>query len=220
MSRIRSHALVFAAAAALTSTSIVACSKKDDAGAPSAVPPLPQGAAPPVVAAPPPLPPPPPPPPPAPEAAAPAAGPGGSITGKIELTAAIAKSKPEGTLFLVARRISDNPSARGTLIAVKKLPATKFPLAFDLSGADMPFQNGPFDGELTLTARIDQDGDPLSREKGDVHGTLPKVQVGSKDVRLTIDQVQKEAESLTGPGGPGAAPGPMMGGSKLPPGHP
>ena len=63
-----------------------------------------------------------------------------------------------------------------------------------------------FDGELTLTARIDQDGDPLSREKGDAHGTLPKVQVGAKDVRLTIDQLQKEAESLTGPSG-GAPPG-------------
>jgi len=217
MSRIRSHALVFAAAAALTSTSIVACSKKDDAGAPSAVPPLPQGAAPPVVAAPPP--PPPPPPPPAPEAAAPAAGPGGSITGKIELAAALAKSKPEGTLFLVARRISDNPSARGTLIAVKKMPATKFPLAFDLSGADMPFQNGPFDGELTLTARIDKDGDPLSHQKGDVMGTLPKVRVGSKNVRLTLDQVQKEDESLAGPGTMGGGRPPMMPGG-MPPGHP
>ena len=98
--------------------------------------------------------------------APPAAGPGGSITGKIELPAALAKTKPEGTLFLVARRISDNPSVRGTLIAVKKLPATKFPLAFDLSAADMPFQNGAFDGELTLTARIDQDGDPLTPPEG------------------------------------------------------
>src|SRR5204863_313888 len=94
--------------------------------APAAAPPVraPQGAAPPAAAPPPlPPPPPPPPPPPAPEAAAPAAaGPGGTITGKIELSAALAKKKPEGTLFLVARRISDNPNARGTLIAVKKLP--------------------------------------------------------------------------------------------------
>ena len=98
--------------------------------------------------------PPPPPPPPAPEAAAPAAaGPGGSITGKIEIPAALAKSKPEGTLFLVARRISDNPSVRGTLIAVKKLPATKFPLAFDLSGADMPFQNGALRRRADADAR-------------------------------------------------------------------
>ena len=126
--------------------------------------------------------------------------------------------KPEGTLFLVARRISDNPGVRGTLIAVKKMSATKFPLPFEMSAADMPFQNGAFDGELTLTARIDQDGDPLSHQKGDYLGTLPKVRVGSKNVRLTLDQVQKETESLAGPG-------PMGGGGRprppnMPPGHP
>ena len=130
------------------------------------------------------------------------------------MSKAIAKTKPKGTLFLTARRISDNPNVRGSLVAVKKFPVDKFPIEFSMSAADMPFQGGAFDGELTLTARIDQDGDPLSRQKGDVHGTLPKVQVGSKDVRVTIDQVQKEAESLTSPGGP-----PPMGG-RMPPGHP
>src|SRR4051794_11097765 len=209
MSRSGTQVLVFATAFA----SVVACSKKDDAGAPSPVPPLAQGPSA-AAAAPAPSPPPPPSPPPAaaaPEAAAPAAGPGGSITGKIDLPAALAKTKPEGTVFLVARRLSDNPTARGTLIAVKKMPATKFPLPFDLSGADMPFQNGPFDGELTLTARIDQDGDPLSHQKGDAMGTLPKVRVGSKNVRLTLDQLQDKDESLAGPGamGGGARP-PMM----------
>ena len=86
----------------------------------------------------------------------------------------------------------------------------------------MPFQNGPFDGELTLTARIDQDGDPLSHQKGDAMGTLPKVQVGSKNVRLTLDQIQKEDESLTG-GGPMMGGGGPMGGGRppmMPPGHP
>jgi hypothetical protein len=136
------------------------------------------------------------------------------------LPAAIAKTKPAGTLYLVARRISDNPTARGTLIAVKKLPATSFPLPFSLSAADMPFQTGAFDGDLTLTARIDQDGDPMTHQKGDVFGTLPKVHVGSRDVKLALDQVQKETESLAG-GGPmmgGGAPAP--GGAQMPPGHP
>jgi len=221
-----------------------ACNKKEDASRPSGVPPLDPGAAPsapaaapsaPTAAAPAPA-------MPAaaraPSAAAPAAdSPGGSITGSIVLSSAVAKAKPKGgTLYLVARRISDNPTARGTLIAVKKLPITKFPLPFSLTAADMPFQNGPFDGELVLTARIDQDGDPMSHEKGDVYGSLPKVSVGSHDVKLALDQIQKETESLAGGapmmggtmggmGAPGAAgampPGhPAMGGGALPPGHP
>jgi len=229
MSSFRRLGLLLVAAA---SAWIVACTKKDDSGAPSAVPPLAPGAAPSPAAAPPPPPPPPAPPPPpphaaaAPEAAGAPAGAGGSITGKIEIAASLAKKKPEGTLFLVARRLSDNPTARGTLIAVKKMPATSFPLPFTLSAADMPFQNGPFDGELTLTARIDQDGDPMSHQKGDLLGTLPKVQVGSKNVRLTLDQQQKEDESLAGAGGPmGGGRPPMMppghpGPAGLPPGHP
>jgi hypothetical protein len=205
----------------------VACSKHDDAGKPATVPPLDPTAAPslptaapapagaPVMPAPAPAP---------PSAPAAAAEPGGSITGSIVLTASTAKAKPKGgTLYLVARRPSDNPSARGTLIAVKKLPATTFPLPFSLTAADMPFQNGPFDGELDLTARIDQDGDPLTHEKGDVFGTLLKVQVGSHDVKLALVQVQKETESLAG-GAPimGGMRGPRQreGGGELPPGHP
>lgn len=211
------------------SASLLSCSKKDDTGAPSAVPPLAPGTPPP--AAPPspsaPLPPRAQAPEPEldsagnPKPPSPPVDPNATIIGKIELAASVAKKKPEGTLFLVARRISDNPNARGTLIAVKKLPATKFPLPFELSAADMPFQNGPFDGELQLTARIDQDGDPLSHQKGDALGTLPKVQVGSKNVRLMLDQIQKEDESLTG--GPMGGGAPMMGGGRppmMPPGHP
>jgi hypothetical protein len=186
-----------------------ACQKHDDgSGKPSTVPPLEPGSAPAPAPAAPPAPS-----APAASSAAAAAPSGGTIEGKIVLAPSLAKTKPAGTLYLVARRISDNPNARGTLIAVKKMPATSFPLPFTLSGADMPFQTGPFDGELTVTARIDQDGDPMTHQKGDVLGTLPKVQVGAHDVKLTLDQVQKEDESLAGGG-------PMMGGGGLPPGHP
>jgi hypothetical protein len=201
-----------------------ACSKHDDAGKPSTIPPLDPAVAPPAQA-PVPTPSAVPVPTPAAPPLAPAGGDeGASITGSIVLTASTAKARPRGgTLYLVARRPPDNPSARGTLVAVRKLPATTFPLAFSLTAADMPFQNGPFDGELQLTARIDQDGDPLTHEKGDVFGTLAKVQVGSHDVKLALDQVQKETESLAG-GTPimGGTRGPMQGtgAGALPPGRP
>ena len=221
---------VLALAAAL---STLACSKRDDAGKPSTIPPLDPAAAP----SPPPTPAMPAPGPALPAAPSPphpvaAVDPGSSITGSIVLGPGIAKLRPKtGTLYLVARRPSDNPSARGTMIAVKKLPATTFPLPISLTAADMPFQNGGFEGELVLTARIDQDGDPLTYEKGDVFGKLPKVQVGSHDVKLALDQVQKETESLAG-GAPimggmgGPTQGQMQGQTQgtgqgeLPPGHP
>jgi hypothetical protein len=195
-----------------------ACAKKDDAGKPASIPALETPTAAP--AAPAPATPPPVPPPVAPAAPSGPPDPAATITGQIVVAPALAKSRPQGTLYLVARRLADNPSARGTLIAVKKLPADKFPLDFTLSAADMPFQNGAFDGELSLSARIDQDGDPMSRQKGDLFGGLPRVRVGSHDVKIALDQVQKEAESLGQPGGAMGGPMGPMGGAHLPPGHP
>src|SRR5580704_1125736 len=103
---------------------------------------------------------------------------------------------PTDTIYIVARRIPDNPSARGSLVAVKKVSATKFPLDFELTAADMPFQNGAFEGDLQLSVRDNKSGDPIVRRKGDVFGLLPKVRVGARGVKLPLEQLQKEDESL------------------------
>ncbi|HET6150448.1 MAG TPA: hypothetical protein VFH68_23115 [Polyangia bacterium] len=138
-----------------------------------------------------------------------------AISGTIELPAAHrAQVAPADVVFLVARRIADNPQARGTLVAVKRLSAASFPIPFTLSARDMMVPTGAFDGEVSLAVRVDKDGDPMTRRKGDVFGSLPKVSVGARGVKVTLDQVQKEDESLAGGGGPMGPHGAM------PPGHP
>jgi cytochrome c-type biogenesis protein CcmH len=179
-----------------------ACSKHDEASKASGVPPLtsPAGAPTPPPAA-----------PAAPAAAAKPADPNAKIMGEVVLAGSMkGHVAPTDTIYIVARRIPDNPSARGSLVAVKKVSAAKFPLAFELSAADMPFQNGAFEGDLQLWVRDNKSGDPIVRRKGDVFGMLPKVHVGARDVKLPLDQLQKEDESLAGG---------QMGGN-LPPGHP
>ena len=206
-----------------------ACSKNDDAPKAASVPPLPAGAVPTPTPAPPPAPAPTPAPtaaptPPVPEvpSAEKPSDPNATITGQITLPASMKSHvSPTDTLFLVARRLSDTPGIRGSLVAVKKLSAAKFPIEFTMSAADMPFQGGAFDGDVTLSIRDDKDNDPMTRLKGDVFGTLPKVHVGARGVKLALDQLQKEDESLTGANPHG---GPMMGGGgpmgAMPPGHP
>jgi cytochrome c-type biogenesis protein CcmH len=192
-----------------------ACNR-NDSGKASGVPPLPSGAAPaPTPAAPPPTPTAAPPPPPAaPSAAEKPADPNAKIAGQVVLAPAMKSHvAPTDTIFVVARRIPDNPAVRGSLVAVKKLSAEKFPIEFELSAADMPFQNGAFEGDLQLSVRDNKAGDPIMRRKGDVFGTLPKVHVGARNVKLPLDQLQKEDESLAG-----AQMGQMGGG--MPPGHP
>jgi cytochrome c-type biogenesis protein CcmH len=181
------------------------CSKHDEAGKASGVPPLPNAPAAPAAPAPAAAP------PPAPPAPKPV-DPNAKITGQVVVAPSMrAHVAPTDTIYIVARRIPDNPTARGSLVAVKKVPATKFPLDFELSAADMPFQNGAFEGDLQLSVRDNKSGDPIVRRKGDVFGMLPKVRVGARDVKLPLEQLQKEDESL--------AAGPMTGGG-LPPGHP
>jgi cytochrome c-type biogenesis protein CcmH len=195
-----------------------ACSKQDEATKATGVPPLANAPAPAAPAAPPPVP------VAAPVAPAPApappekpADPNATISGQVTLPAAQrANVAATDTIFLIARRVPDGPGVRGSLVAVKKLSAAKFPIAFTMSAADMPFQGGAFDGEMQLSVRDDKDGDPITRRKGDVFGLLAKVKVGDHGVKIALDQLQKEDESLAGNmphgsmGGPGA----------LPPGHP
>jgi cytochrome c-type biogenesis protein CcmH len=218
------------AVAAALSLSLAACSKTDDANKPTGVPAMANPPPAPAAA-----------PPPAPErspaspggasagGAGPSQGPAvndekpvdpnAKITGQVVLAPAMKKHvAPTDTIFIVARRVPDNPTARGSLVAVKRATAEKLPLEFELSAADMPF-GGSFDGELQLTVRVNKSGDPMMRKKGDVYGMLPKVKVGAKNVKLPLDTLQKEDESLAQPGGsPHGAP--PMGGGALPPGHP
>ncbi|HEX3696931.1 MAG TPA: hypothetical protein VH374_16260 [Polyangia bacterium] len=216
----RGSSLLAALIGASVALSLVACSKNDDAGKASGIPAPPAGSATPAPVAAPSAPAP----PPAPAAEAPAPepkpDPNAVINGTIVLAPSMkAQVKPDDVIFLVARRISDNPSARGSLVAVKRFTAAALPIPFSLGPQDMMFKNGNFEGDLAISARVDKDGDPMTHKKGDVIALLPKVAVGSRGVKLSLNQIQKEDESLIGGGGP-----PMMGGGRphgpLPPGHP
>ena len=187
---------------ALQGSWLVGCSKKDDGPRPAPIAPNPSAATPAQPAA-----------APAPPAAVEASGPAATISGKITLASERKGDvTPNDAVYLVARRIADNPKARGSLVAVKRFTAASFPIEFTLGPGDMMFKNGAFEGNLSLAARVDKDGDPMTRRKGDVFGTVDVVKVGSAGVEVKLDQLQKEDESLAG-----GAP-PMQGG--LPPGHP
>jgi hypothetical protein len=206
------RAIHVALALAVASLAAGACNKNDE-GKASGVPPLPPGPAPaPAATAPAPAAPAPAPAPAAPAAEKPA-DPNAKISGQVVVSPAMkAHVAPTDAIFVVARRIPDNPAVRGSLVAVKKLSATKFPVDFELSAADMPFQNGAFEGDVQLSVRDNKSGDPIMRRKGDVFGMLPKVHVGARDVRLALDTLQAEDESLAG--------AQMMGSGAMPPGHP
>jgi hypothetical protein len=97
------------------------------------------------------------------------------------------------------------------MLAVQKLTAEDFPMPFSISSRDAMIPGIPFEGKMSITVRVDKDGDAMTRRKGDLYGLADSVKVGSQKVVISLDKVQTEDQTL----GPPVAP---MGG--MPAGHP
>jgi hypothetical protein len=103
------------------------------------------------------------------------------IQGEIRLAEGVVA--PAGaTLFLIARS-----GAGGPPLAVKRLPSGPFPMPFSLGAGDVMIPGRAFEGPLTVSARVDVDGDPLSRGDGDLEATLgTPVEAGASDIVLEL----------------------------------
>ncbi len=129
-------------------------------------------------------------------------------------------------MFLIARR-AGGPPGPGSMLAVQKLQAADFPMPFMLSGRDAMIPGTPFAGQVSISVRVDKDGDAMTRRKGDVFGMANNVKVGTSNLSISLDTLQTEDQLLGGGAPMGGAPmgGAPMGGAPpghpgLPPGHP
>ena len=119
-------------------------------------------------------------------------GPG--ITGEIRLSAASAAKIPTSgaILFISARAASTPPGQRGPPLAAKRIPvqsAADFPIIFSIGPGDSPMGGG-LSGELVLTARIDSDGDPVSRSPEDLEGKSGALTAGTETLSGVVITIQ------------------------------
>jgi hypothetical protein len=114
-----------------------------------------------------------------------AAGDGAPIRGTVRVSAELAGRIPAGAvLFVIARRGTTGPPT-----AVKRIADPHFPLDFEIGPGDRMIQTMPFEGPLTLTARVDGDGNAMSRQPGDLEaGTPITVDNGENAALLVIDE--------------------------------
>jgi hypothetical protein len=120
---------------------------------------------------------------------APAASASQQITGKISIDPKIkANVDSQAPLFIIART---SDAAKGPPLAVKKIDRPVFPLSYSLGAENVMMQGMPFTGSVTITARLDKDGNPTTRQPGDLTGDYKKnpVAVGSKNIDIVLDQV-------------------------------
>jgi cytochrome c-type biogenesis protein CcmH/NrfF/cytochrome c-type biogenesis protein CcmH/NrfG len=111
------------------------------------------------------------------------------ITGKITIDPKL-KASPDNqaVLFIIARPAG---AAKGPPLAVKKIDRPVFPLSYALGPENVMMQGAPFTGSVTITVRLDKDGNPTTRQPGDLTGDYKKgsVAVGSKNIDIVLDQV-------------------------------
>jgi tetratricopeptide (TPR) repeat protein len=91
------------------------------------------------------------------------------------------KGQARGTIFVIARAtgVTGGPPA-----AVKRLPLSTFPISLDLSAADS-MMGQPLPQKMRIEARIDSDGDPMTRDPKDPTAVLDGV-VAGQSVSLTL----------------------------------
>ncbi len=107
------------------------------------------------------------------------------IRGQVRVAEALREQlRPDAVLFIIAR-----VGAAGPPLAVKRIQSPRFPLQFSIGPDDRMIATLPFQGVLQLTARLDADGDAISRDPGDLQGRAEGTySPGASNVTIVLDE--------------------------------
>ena len=107
---------------------------------------------------------------------------GASVRGRVSL--APEASGRGGTLFIIARR---QGMTAGPPLAVLRVTSPNFPLAFEIGPDQVMIPGMRFEGPISLTARLDGDGDAMTRDDSDPQTGQPVAVVpGTLGVELLL----------------------------------
>jgi cytochrome c-type biogenesis protein CcmH len=110
-------------------------------------------------------------------------GGGRSVSGVIDLDpAARAALRPGAIVFVMLR---ESGFGAGPPLAARRLPASSFPLAFEIGQADA-MAGGQVPDDVLVEARLDSDGDPLTRPPSDPYGREDHVKIGTRGLHLVL----------------------------------
>ena len=117
-------------------------------------------------------------------------GTGGTLKGRITLDPAVAADvKPGSVLFIIIRKDAGE-GQKGMLMASKKLEiggANMFPLEYEIGPENVMMGGTALEGQVRVEARLDQDGDAISKQPGDLVGARAgAVAVGATGVDFAV----------------------------------
>jgi len=109
------------------------------------------------------------------------------IRGRIEIAPELAGARPEGAiLFVIAR---PEGAVAGPPLAVLRIPDPEFPVEFEIGPGDVMIPSMQFAGPISLTARLDSDGNAMTRAETDLSSpTAPPAEPGTTGIELVLSQ--------------------------------
>jgi hypothetical protein len=109
------------------------------------------------------------------------------LAGEIAASAALAAEvKPGDTIYVFARSVKPDGSVERTSLAATRLEVRALPLVFRLNANNVMAAGAAFAGEVELTARVDRDGEVMSRAPGDIEGKV-RAKIPASDVKIVLD---------------------------------
>ena len=109
------------------------------------------------------------------------------VTGTITLSAKLAdKAKLGSPLFVIVKQADKSGQPVGTPLAVDKLAWDGKPLAYDVTEGQAMVNGTQMTGDVVIMARIDQDGDAISKQPNDIVGQV-RVKVPAQNANITLD---------------------------------
>jgi hypothetical protein len=107
------------------------------------------------------------------------------LRGSIALTDATQGKVPaSGVVFVFAKAPGGGPP-----LAVERVDIGGFPMKFDLTEADQMIEGTNFSGQVVISVRVDQDSDVMTRQAGDLSGTL-EATIPAEGLEVKLDAVQ------------------------------
>ena len=108
------------------------------------------------------------------------------ITGVIELTSELADGVPENATLYIIVRVAGRDT--GAPLAVQQISNAVFPFEFVITEKDSMIPGTPLVGAMSITARVDQDGDAFTTNDGDLSGKTAPVLAGDTDIIVRLSE--------------------------------
>ena len=92
----------------------------------------------------------------------------------------------QGVLFVIAR---PQGASGGPPLAVLRIPNPEFPLAFSIGPENVMIPTMQFAGAISLSARLDADGNAMTRGPGDISSVVVDgLEPGAAGVELALSE--------------------------------